>query len=120
MRRAETDVVRKLGGGDWRSLGRADEVASEIARDPKLFAEVFQALLGDDLIVCRRAADAIEKASRSRPDRRHGMLFAGVAATPDEVRRIISRAPPRWLIRGPWRIRSPIAYYGLEQQTGSR
>ena len=57
-------ISRKLAGGDRRSVGRSGELARAISNDSKLFAQVFQALLGNDAIVRMRAADAIEKATR--------------------------------------------------------
>jgi hypothetical protein len=68
MRSVKTDVFSKLGGGDRRSIGRSDEVAQEIAEDPGLFAQVFQALLGADPLLRMRAADTIEKATREHSE----------------------------------------------------
>jgi HEAT repeat protein len=62
-----TDLLRKLGGSDRRSIGPADEVAREISSDPKLFAQVFEAVFFPDPVVRMRAADAIEKATREHP-----------------------------------------------------
>ena len=31
------DVFKKLEGGDWRSIGRADKVVVEVLNDPSLF-----------------------------------------------------------------------------------
>jgi len=62
-------IVWKLAGTDRRSTGRADEVAAEIAGDQALFDEVFEALFLDDPVIRMRAADALEKASRIRPER---------------------------------------------------
>jgi hypothetical protein len=63
-----SEILRKLSGGDRRSIGRSDEVAREIAEDPKLFAQVFDAPLGADAVVRMRAADAVEKATRKHPE----------------------------------------------------
>jgi hypothetical protein len=68
MRHAKTDVLRKLRGGDRRSLGRSGEVVGDIAQDAKLFAAAFAALLDSDSLVRMRAADAIEKATRACPE----------------------------------------------------
>lgn len=62
-------VVEKLAGTDRRSIGLADEVAKEIAADQALFDEVFEALWLDDPVIRMRAADALEKASRTCPER---------------------------------------------------
>lgn len=61
------EVLRKLRGGDLRSLGRSGDIAPEIANDPKRFAQAFAALLSADPVVRSRAADAVEKATRERP-----------------------------------------------------
>ncbi|MGH9571359.1 MAG: hypothetical protein ACRD4F_17070 [Candidatus Angelobacter sp.] len=61
-------IVDKLRGDDQRSIGRSNEVAEEIARNPKLFSEVFRAALAPNQVVRMRAADAIEKATRSQPE----------------------------------------------------
>lgn len=62
-------VVEKLAGTDRRSIGLADEVASEIATNQTLFDEVFRALFVDDEVIRMRAADAVEKASRKAAQR---------------------------------------------------
>ena len=62
------DVLRRLAGGDRRSVGSSDEVAQTISSDPRLFAQVFEAMLFDDPVVRMRAADAIEKATRDHPE----------------------------------------------------
>jgi hypothetical protein len=62
-----TNIVEKLRSGDRRSIGRSDEVAQQIAKNPKLFAEVLAATLDDDPVIGMRASDAIEKASAIDP-----------------------------------------------------
>ena len=61
-------VVDKLDSGDRRTIGRSNEVAREIASNPELFAEVFEALLHPDPRIRMRAADAIEKATVASPE----------------------------------------------------
>ncbi len=56
-----------LAGGDRRSIGNAHALAATIADDPHLFDACVQAMSDDDPVVRMRAADAVEKASRSRP-----------------------------------------------------
>jgi hypothetical protein len=63
-----SSIVDKLRGGDRRSIGRSDEVAQEISRSPKLFSQVFRAMLELNPVIRMRAADAIEKATVTRPD----------------------------------------------------
>ncbi|MBK8121626.1 MAG: hypothetical protein IPK39_22600 [Sulfuritalea sp.] len=57
-------MLRKLEGGDRRSLGRAPEVVAEVIDDPDLLS----GLLSEDAVVRMRAADAMEKASVRSPE----------------------------------------------------
>ncbi len=59
------DVVRRLQGGDRRSVGEADAVAACVEQDPARFDALWQCLGHLDPLVRMRAADALEKASRS-------------------------------------------------------
>jgi hypothetical protein len=61
-------ILKKLAGGDRRSIGKSNEVARVISRSPRLFALVFEAMLRDDCVLRMRAADAIEKAAAMRPE----------------------------------------------------
>jgi HEAT repeat protein len=63
-----TDILDKLRGGDLRSIGNANEIAREIATNPELFKIVFNGLYSDDAVVRMRSADAVEKASKERPE----------------------------------------------------
>ena len=62
------DLIRKLSGGDRRSIGGSEEVVSEVLADGRLFAPLFECLLNHDRLVQMRAADAVEKITRFRPD----------------------------------------------------
>lgn len=94
-------VLEKLAGTDRRSTGRADEVAEEIATDQALFDEVFAAIFFDDPVIRMRAADAVEKASRSHPERliphKEALLGAVAGIQQQEVRwhlaQMLSRIP---------------------------
>lgn len=93
-------VVEKLEGTDRRSIGRADEVAAEIALDQALFDKVFHALLlVDDPVLRMRAADALEKASRRRPERlaphKEALLGDLAAVEQHEVRWHVAQMLPR-------------------------
>ena len=61
-------IVRKLEGGDRRSLGRAPEVIAEVMDDPGLFKVLLSGLRSDDAVVRLRVADAIEKVSARHPE----------------------------------------------------
>ena len=61
-------ILVKLAGGDRRSIGRVEEVISDILANPSDFAELFQGLSHKDEVIRMRAADAIEKISRQNPE----------------------------------------------------
>jgi hypothetical protein len=61
-------ILSQLGGGDWRSVGQADRIATLAAEDFAVFQELMQALAHRDPLVRMRAADAAEKASVKRPE----------------------------------------------------
>jgi hypothetical protein len=93
------NIVDKLRGGDRRSIGRSDEVARQIANNPKLFAKVVAATLDANPITRMRAADAIEKASATRPQllQPHKRIILNkLAITPQqEVRWHVAQILPR-------------------------
>lgn len=62
------DIIRELSGGDRRSLGKSENVVSEVLADARLFAPLFDCMLADDPLVRMRAADAVEKITALRPD----------------------------------------------------
>ena len=62
------DVLKKLAGGDRRSIGRVGEVVADVLNDPTLFKAVFCGMLSDDPIIRMRSADAIEKITAKRPE----------------------------------------------------
>lgn len=61
------DILETLKGGDLRSIGNADKVSRVIAKDAHGFDRVFKAIFTDDPLLRMRAADSIEKVSRSNP-----------------------------------------------------
>lgn len=61
-------ILRKLEGGDRRSIGRSIEVVTDVLADPRLFGELFAGLSVDDPVVRARAADAVEKISVIHPE----------------------------------------------------
>ncbi|NLY71992.1 MAG: hypothetical protein GX076_10005 [Clostridiales bacterium] len=62
------NILDKLLGGDLRSIGKADEVVSEVLKDPVIFGEVFNGIRSHDPLIRMRAADAIEKISKIHPE----------------------------------------------------
>ena len=51
------DLLKKLEGGDRRSIGRVNEVVAEVLNDPSLFGEVFNGMLSRDPLVRMRTAE---------------------------------------------------------------
>ncbi len=62
------NILKRLEGGDRRSIGRADEVAALVSKDPGLFPELIAGLWSEDPVVRMRAADATEKFTRENPE----------------------------------------------------
>lgn len=97
----EAVVGKLVDPPDRRSIGRANEVVDDVLADPRLFAAVFAAFHDEQPVVRMRAADAIEKVSRERPellDPHAEALLAIAATTRDtEVRwhaaQLLGRAP---------------------------
>jgi hypothetical protein len=58
------DLLSLLEGGDRRSIGRADQVAAMVSKDPSLFPQLIEGLWSDHPLVRMRAADAAEKVTR--------------------------------------------------------
>lgn len=61
------DILKKLAGGDRRSIGRVSEVVADVLNDPTLFEVVFNGMLSDDPTIRMRSADAIEKITAKHP-----------------------------------------------------
>lgn len=61
------DLLRKLSGGDLRSIGRSEQVARKVASNPALVGELVAGLGNADPVIRMRCADALEKASRQLP-----------------------------------------------------
>ena len=62
------NMLDKLRGGDLRSIGRSIEIVADIEENPMLIEEVFPGLHDRDPVLKARAADAIEKATREKPE----------------------------------------------------
>lgn len=54
-------ILKKLSGGGRGSIGRSNEVVTEVLARPANFRHVFAGLTSDDAVVRMRAADAVEK-----------------------------------------------------------
>jgi hypothetical protein len=60
-------IAAALEGVDRRSIGRANEVAQMVLREPRRFRELIECLWSENPVVRMRAADAAEKVSAKRP-----------------------------------------------------
>lgn len=63
-----TDLLKKLEGGDLRSIGRSNEVVAQVLKSAVLLNELFDGLFHDDKCVRARASDALEKISVRHPE----------------------------------------------------
>lgn len=61
------NILALLAGGDRRSIGRADQAAKAVAKNPKLFPALMTGLSSADPVIRMRAADAAEKVTRRDP-----------------------------------------------------
>jgi hypothetical protein len=61
-------VTGKLAGPDRRSIGRSNEVVSDVLKNPTLFDEAFNGMLEDDPVIRMRSADAVEKITAKHPE----------------------------------------------------
>jgi hypothetical protein len=61
------EITAMLEGLDRRSVGRANEVARTVLKEPRRFRELIGCLWHDDPVVRMRAADAAEKVSAKKP-----------------------------------------------------
>ena len=103
-------LVAKLQGTDRRSIGRSEEVVGDVLADPGQFRLVFDAMLGPDPVVRMRAADAVEKITRRRPDLLRGLedrvLTEVAAIDQQEVRWHVAQLLPRLALTPPQRARA--------------
>lgn len=61
-------ILKKLQGGDRRSIGESNAVVVEVLASPELVNVLIDGLLIDDAVVRMRASDALEKVSVAQPD----------------------------------------------------
>ena len=96
---SKADVLRKLGGGDRRSIGRVDEVVAHVLAEPELFEALFDGLSVADPLVRMRAADAVEKITAKHADwlkpYKRRLLGPVAAIEQQEVRWHVAQLLPR-------------------------
>ena len=96
------DVLKKLRGGDRRSIGRVAEVVEEVLRRPRLFPALLNGMRDGDPVVRMRSADAAEKISAKHPEylQPHKQMLIEEVATIDqqEVRWHVAQMLPRLVV----------------------
>ena len=60
-------ILDRLGGGDRRSIGRANAMVRDVLANPKLFGPLIRGMWSEDPVVAMRAADAVEKITLQKP-----------------------------------------------------
>ncbi|MDO9116396.1 MAG: hypothetical protein Q7U39_00440 [Nitrospira sp.] len=110
MAMVTSSILRKLEGGDRRSIGRSDEVVAGVLVDPTQFGELFRGLFVEDPVVRARAADAVEKITVVHPEFLHpyksNLIGPLVERDQKEVRRHVAQMLPRvrWSTREQQRV----------------
>jgi hypothetical protein len=61
-------ILENLKGGDPRSIGKSGDAVTAVLRNPALFPDLMRGLSDSDRLVRMRAADAVEKATRTHPE----------------------------------------------------
>jgi hypothetical protein len=93
------NLLERLSGGDFRSIGESEQVAANVLSDPSLFPELFTGLTHPDALIRMRAADAVEKVTATRSDLLQpfkSQFLKQVAAIPQqEVRWHVAQMIPR-------------------------
>lgn len=72
-------LIEALAGGDLRSIGNANEIATQTTSQP-LFDDLFDLVFHKDRLIAMRAADAIEKITVTSPQylKRHKNALLGL------------------------------------------
>ncbi|HXY25850.1 MAG TPA: hypothetical protein VEI73_14435 [Candidatus Acidoferrum sp.] len=94
-----TNILALLAGGDRRSIGRSDQVAAIVSKNPNLFSNLIAGLWSEDTLVRMRAADAAEKATRNHPEllqpHKNELLGLMAEANEQELRWHLAAMVPR-------------------------
>jgi hypothetical protein len=104
VRTVELPLAAFLEGGDRRSIGRANEVASLVLKRPALFERLIACLWNESPVIRMRASDAAEKVSLERPDllKPHKAELLGLLAETEEreLRWHLAQMIPRLRLNG--------------------
>jgi hypothetical protein len=96
------NILALLTGGDRRSIGRSDQVAAMVSKEPRLFPKLIAALWSENPLIRMRAADAAEKVTRNNPELlqpyKKELLGLTAEATEQELRWHLAAMVPRLLL----------------------
>lgn len=94
-----SDVLKNLAGSDRRSIGRANEVVSDVLNNPALFEVIFEGMQNDDPVIRMRCADAVEKITAAHPQHlqpyKHRLIKEVARIGQQEVRWHVAKMIPR-------------------------
>jgi hypothetical protein len=118
-----SELLKMLGGGDRRSIGRAERVARMVEKDARLFGGLMEGLWSEDALVRMRAADAAEKVTRGRPELlaryKKELLGLLVEEKQQEVRWHLAAMVPRLELNAAERRRAMAALRGYLEDRSS-
>ncbi|HMD32229.1 MAG TPA: hypothetical protein VKG84_09995 [Candidatus Acidoferrales bacterium] len=83
---APKNILDLLAGADRRTIGRADQVARLVGKNLALFPKLIAGLWSEDPVIRMRAADAVEKITRTAPAQlqRYKKELLGLMAEADQ------------------------------------
>jgi len=117
------DILLQLKGGDRRSIGLANEVATMVAKNPSLFSSLIAGLWSENPVIRMRAADATEKVTRKKPDLlrpyKNELLGLLTEATQKELRWHLAVIVPRLPLNATERQRAASALNNYLQDRSS-
>jgi len=92
-------LLAKLGGGDRRSIGQANDVVQEVLRAPHLLPILIDGLTHGDPLIRMRSADVLEKVTARHPawlaPHKHELLKLLSVAKQKEIRWHLAQMIPR-------------------------
>jgi hypothetical protein len=95
-------ILALLEGGDRRTIGRSNQVAAIVSKDPDLFPKLIAGLWSADSLVRMRAADATEKVTRKNRELllpyKKELLGLMTGTTEQELRWHLAVMVPRLLL----------------------
>jgi len=103
-------ILENLKGGDLRSIGRSGDAVRAVSKNPALFSDLMAGLLDGDRVVRMRAADAVEKATRTHPEWlqpwKRALLDTVAPLEDKELRWHVAQLVPRLRLTSPEKARA--------------